>query len=240
MNQLHAARWALLNSWNLSDPSPGLSGQLAHEPTPWERWHPAGEPAEKTNARRQDAGAPRFMVPIHVRFWKTLLPMNRHNAIRFLGSPRRRFSSVSVFAYVRASWKMPVLFELQRFCSIFSAHTYAKIDSISPSILPHGFRGGFPIELGRSTLPTCRLRMHGRPKGPSFLSPGHRPGYLLMTTMDLIGMPGEGTRPARDYARLKIALLSVVVLSANDSRSIPIDRKMERCTLDIRVSPFRQ
>ncbi len=44
----------------------------------------------------------------------------------------------------------------------------------------------------------------------------------------------------RHYARLKIPLLSVVVLSANDSRSIPIERRMERCTLDIRVSPFRQ
>ena len=43
-----------------------LAPFLTHEPTPWERWHPAGEPAERTNTRRQDAGAPGFMVPIHV------------------------------------------------------------------------------------------------------------------------------------------------------------------------------
>ena len=40
--------------------------------------------------------------------------------------------------------------------------------------------------------------------------------------------------------RLKIESLSVVVLSAKDSRSMPMARRMERCILDIRVSPVRQ
>ena len=42
------------------------------------------------------------------------------------------------------------------------------------------------------------------------------------------------------YTLLKIELLTVPVLSEKDSCSIPIERRMLRCTFDMRVSPFRQ
>lgn len=42
------------------------------------------------------------------------------------------------------------------------------------------------------------------------------------------------------YTLLKIELLIVPVLSENDSCSIPIERRMLRCTFDMRVSPLRQ
>lgn len=42
------------------------------------------------------------------------------------------------------------------------------------------------------------------------------------------------------YTLLKIELLTVPVLSENDSCSIPIERRMLRCTFDMRVSPLRQ
>lgn len=42
------------------------------------------------------------------------------------------------------------------------------------------------------------------------------------------------------YTLLKIELMTVPVLSENDSCSIPIERRMLRCTFDRRVSPLRQ
>ena len=43
-----------------------------HEPTPWERWHPAGETAERSTPAGRDAGAPRFKVFIHVHFLENI------------------------------------------------------------------------------------------------------------------------------------------------------------------------
>jgi hypothetical protein len=42
------------------------------------------------------------------------------------------------------------------------------------------------------------------------------------------------------YTLLKIELLTVPVLSENVSCSMPIERRMLKCTFDRRVSPFRQ
>jgi hypothetical protein len=51
---------------------------------------------------------------------------------------------------------------------------------------------------------------------------------------------GSRLEISRSYTRPKMELLSVWVLSANDSCSIPRDRRMLRYTFDIRVSPLRQ
>jgi hypothetical protein len=70
----------------------------------------------------------------------------------------------------------------------------------------------------------------------------------LSVTVPLGARDGSGQSSARLpcffapalYTLLKIELLTVPVLSENDSCSIPSERRMLRCTFDMRVSPLRQ
>lgn len=70
----------------------------------------------------------------------------------------------------------------------------------------------------------------------------------LSVTVPLEARDGSGQSYARLscffapalHTLLKIELLTVPVLSENDSCSIPIKRRTLRYTFDIRVSPFRQ